>query len=216
MAWEGREGRIFRRRPEEHAGDEVEHRVAGRGRDEEAGEQRPGQEGIGCRPGYQDREESDPAASSRQQQGTETADPRPQATGDHRYNRADKGIPSHRWGWLKDTDQSISEGALFRFISRFGSHLGGLLVELAEELDPWAVVCPYARSFAPRLIAIRSSWFNMLKASTTAQSSASSASLFNSTTTVLQACPMSGLPTGNILSNDLKARTSSSVRVTVC
>jgi len=111
------------------------------------------------------------------------------------YLRADKGIQSHRWGWLKDTDQSISEGALFRFISRFGSHLGGLLVELAEELDPWAVVCPYARSFAPRLIAIRSSWFNMLKAFTTAQSSASSASLFNSTTTVLQACPMSGLPT---------------------
>jgi len=63
MARERGEGRVFRRRPEEHAGNEVEDRVAGCGRDEEAGEQRPGQEGIGSCPGYQDRDESNPGAS---------------------------------------------------------------------------------------------------------------------------------------------------------
>src|SRR2546430_5043174 len=74
MAREGREGRILRRRSKEHAGDEVEHRVAGRSGDEEAGDQGPGQEGIGRRPGYQDRDESDPGASSRQEQGGHVVD----------------------------------------------------------------------------------------------------------------------------------------------
>src|SRR5207244_3585525 len=74
MAREGRKGRIFRRRPEEDAGDEVEHRVAGCGRDEEAGDQGPGQEGIGSRPGYQDRDESNAGASSRQEHGGHDVD----------------------------------------------------------------------------------------------------------------------------------------------
>src|SRR5205823_10310894 len=92
MARERGEGRVLRRRAEEDARDEVENAVAGGGRHEEAGQEDPGRLGLPADLRGEDREDSDPGALGREEEGRDVVYMQPgRKAGEHAGRQAQEG-----------------------------------------------------------------------------------------------------------------------------